>query len=113
MILILQKVAFVTYFHQLRSTRGVKMCVSLVNRCFHVFENILNIKHHSASSNIVSKVCRKDQTATATATELLHWSDLSLDFVVIGVDGCGSTALHRHLRRHSQDGAAYGWRMDG
>mmetsp|Transcript_66031 Transcript_66031/g.144836 ORF Transcript_66031/g.144836 Transcript_66031/m.144836 type:complete len:423 (-) Transcript_66031:18-1286(-) len=45
---------------------------------------------------------RQDQTATATATELLHWSDLSLDFVVIGVDGCGSTALHRHLRRHSQ-----------
>ena len=54
MILILQKVAFVTYFHQLRSTCGVKMCVSLVNRCFHV-ENILNIKHRSTSFNIVSK----------------------------------------------------------
>ena len=36
------------------------------------------------------------------ATELAHWSDFPLDFVIIGVDGCGSTALHRHLRRHTQ-----------
>lgn len=39
-----------------------------------------------------------------TASEILPWSDLPLDFVVIGLDGCGSTTLHQHLKRHNQVG---------
>ena len=34
--------------------------------------------------------------------ELFHWGQLELDFVIIGMDGCGSTSLHRILSRHTE-----------
>lgn len=38
------------------------------------------------------------------ALELSDWSALSLDFVIAGIDGCGSTSLHRNLAQHPEIG---------
>eukprot|EP00441_Pelagodinium_beii_P020023 CAMPEP_0197663814 /NCGR_PEP_ID=MMETSP1338-20131121/58257_1 /TAXON_ID=43686 ORGANISM="Pelagodinium beii, Strain RCC1491" /NCGR_SAMPLE_ID=MMETSP1338 /ASSEMBLY_ACC=CAM_ASM_000754 /LENGTH=455 /DNA_ID=CAMNT_0043242319 /DNA_START=153 /DNA_END=1521 /DNA_ORIENTATION=- len=35
-----------------------------------------------------------------TAREVSHWADVPLDFVVIGLDGCGSTSVRRNLDKH-------------
>ena len=34
--------------------------------------------------------------------ELFHWGQMQLDFVIIGMDGCGSTSLHRILAQHTE-----------
>jgi len=35
-----------------------------------------------------------------TSQEVSHWADLPLDFVLIGLDGCGTTSLRRNLAKH-------------
>ncbi|CAJ1333809.1 unnamed protein product [Effrenium voratum] len=47
-----------------------------------------------------SKIMKGAQLASAAVQELGHWADLALDFLLIGVDGCGTTALRRGLARH-------------
>lgn len=37
-----------------------------------------------------------------TVQELRHWSELELDFAIIGIDRCGTTSLYRNLARHPQ-----------
>ena len=32
--------------------------------------------------------------------EVSHWADLPLDFLIIGLDGCGTTSLRRNLAKH-------------
>lgn len=39
---------------------------------------------------------------TPEAMELTSWEQYKLDFVVAGVDGCGTTSLHRNLDRHPE-----------
>ena len=36
----------------------------------------------------------------AIAKEVSHWADLPLEFVLIGLDGCGTTSLRRNLAKH-------------
>ncbi|CAE8605932.1 unnamed protein product, partial [Polarella glacialis] len=44
----------------------------------------------------------KDQSGlkTVMAREVSHWADFPLNFVIIGVDNCGSTSLRRNLGSH-------------
>lgn len=32
--------------------------------------------------------------------EVSHWADLPVEFVLIGLDGCGTTSLRRNLAKH-------------
>ena len=38
----------------------------------------------------------------ALVREIFHWGQLQLDFVIVGMDGCGSTSLHRILAQHTE-----------
>ena len=35
-----------------------------------------------------------------TVEEVSHWADLTVDFVLIGLDGCGTTSLRHGLQKH-------------
>ena len=37
-----------------------------------------------------------------TTREVFHWGQLELDFAIIGMDGCGSTSVHRILSQHTE-----------
>ncbi|CAJ1396556.1 unnamed protein product [Effrenium voratum] len=56
----------------------------------------------AVAQSFLARVATTDHEALATARELSHWADLALDFVVVGMDGCASTALHRFLHSHTQ-----------
>ena len=51
---------------------------------------------------LLRQVGRGLEAAPSLARELGAWADLKLDVVLVGVDGCGTTTLRRHLGRHSQ-----------
>ncbi|CAJ1350183.1 unnamed protein product [Effrenium voratum] len=40
------------------------------------------------------------QMFNVTSKEVSHWADLPLDFLIIGLDGCGTTSLRRNLAKH-------------
>lgn len=44
------------------------------------------------------------KSGQSTFNEVRHWSDLSLDFVIAGVDCCGTTSLRRNLPQHPEIG---------
>mmetsp|Transcript_75003 Transcript_75003/g.242602 ORF Transcript_75003/g.242602 Transcript_75003/m.242602 type:complete len:520 (+) Transcript_75003:142-1701(+) len=39
-------------------------------------------------------------TRLLRASEVSHWSHLSLDFVLAGINACGTTSIHRNLAQH-------------
>lgn len=39
-------------------------------------------------------------SALLSMQEVSHWADLPLDFLIIGLDGCGTTSLRRNLAKH-------------
>jgi len=43
---------------------------------------------------------RSEHLGRARADQVSHWADLTLDFAILGVDGCGTTSLHQNLAKH-------------
>eukprot|EP00929_Paragymnodinium_shiwhaense_P028271 TRINITY_DN16424_c0_g2_i1.p1 TRINITY_DN16424_c0_g2~~TRINITY_DN16424_c0_g2_i1.p1 ORF type:complete len:425 (+),score=89.90 TRINITY_DN16424_c0_g2_i1:68-1276(+) len=59
-----------------------------------VAPRVFEFKVQQEGSNFVAP------STGAEALEVSHWADIPLDFIIVGVDNCGSTSLRRNLAQH-------------